>query len=131
MVEPSIEESIKQNFKETRLSIEEEARKANLPFTPILIAVSKTKSPEKIKVAYDVGQRQFGENYVQEIVEKAPKVLFFLLFSLIFSTFSKQLPSDIIWHFIGHLQSNKVKELIGLSLFLFFCYFFNICYLFL
>lgn len=77
MVEPSIEESIKQNFKETRLSIEEEAKKANIPFTPVLIAVSKTKSPEKIKVAYDVGQRQFGENYVQEIVEKAPKVLLF------------------------------------------------------
>ena len=57
-----------------------------------LIAVSKTKPVEDIKALYDLGQRDFGENYVQELVEK--QVL---------------LPPDIRWHFIGHLQSNKVK----------------------
>lgn len=57
-----------------------------------LVAVSKTKSPEEILALYDMGQRDFGENYVQELVEKYV-----------------QLPKDIRWHFIGHLQSNKVK----------------------
>jgi pyridoxal phosphate enzyme (YggS family) len=59
-----------------------------------LVAVSKTKSVEEIKQLYDLGQRDFGENYVQELVEK-----------------EKQLPKDIRWHFIGHLQSNKVKQI--------------------
>ena len=58
----------------------------------ILVAVSKTKPVEDILELYDLGQRDFGENYVQELVEK-----------------QKQLPKDIRWHFIGHLQSNKVK----------------------
>ena len=57
-----------------------------------LIAVSKTKPIEAIMEAYNAGQRVFGENYVQEISEKQPA-----------------LPSDIEWHFIGHLQSNKAK----------------------
>jgi len=57
-----------------------------------LVAVSKTKPVEDIKALYDLGQRDFGENYVQELVEK-----------------SAQLPKDIRWHFIGHLQTNKVK----------------------
>jgi len=57
-----------------------------------LVAVSKTKPVEDIKVLYDLGHRDFGENYVQELVEK-----------------QGQLPTDIRWHFIGHLQSNKVK----------------------
>jgi pyridoxal phosphate enzyme (YggS family) len=60
-----------------------------------LIAVSKTKSVEEIKELYDLGQRDFGENYVQELVEK-----------------QKQLPKDIQWHFIGHLQTNKVKLIV-------------------
>ena len=59
-----------------------------------LIAVSKTKSDEDIMTLYDLGQRDFGENYVQELVEK-----------------ESSLPKDIRWHFIGHLQSNKVKYL--------------------
>mmetsp|Transcript_10463 Transcript_10463/g.12000 ORF Transcript_10463/g.12000 Transcript_10463/m.12000 type:complete len:255 (+) Transcript_10463:98-862(+) len=58
-----------------------------------LVAVSKTKPKEMIMEAYDADQRHFGENYVQDFVEKAP-----------------HLPLDIKWHFIGHLQSNKVKE---------------------
>lgn len=57
-----------------------------------LVAVSKTKPVEDIKELYDLGHRDFGENYVQELVDK-----------------QAQLPKDIRWHFIGHLQSNKVK----------------------
>jgi PLP dependent protein len=57
-----------------------------------LVAVSKTKSIEEILELYDKGQRDFGENYVQELVEK-----------------EQALPKDIRWHFIGHLQTNKVK----------------------
>ncbi len=59
-----------------------------------LLAVSKTKQPEQIKALYDLGQRDFGENYVQELLEK-----------------QSLLPNDIRWHFIGHLQTNKVKFL--------------------
>ncbi|MGN6637755.1 MAG: YggS family pyridoxal phosphate-dependent enzyme, partial [Mucilaginibacter sp.] len=57
-----------------------------------LIAVSKTKPIEEIQEAYNAGQRLFGENMVQELVEKY-----------------EHLPHDIQWHLIGHLQSNKVK----------------------
>jgi PLP dependent protein len=57
-----------------------------------LVAVSKTKPVSDIQELYDLGHRDFGENYVQELVEK-----------------ETQLPKDIRWHFIGHLQSNKVK----------------------
>lgn len=57
-----------------------------------LIAVSKTKPIEDLQEAYDAGQRKFGENMVQELVEKQEK-----------------LPKDIEWHLIGHLQTNKVK----------------------
>jgi PLP dependent protein len=59
-----------------------------------LVAVSKTKPVEDIKELYAMGQRDFGENYVQELVDKQAK-----------------LPADIRWHFIGHLQSNKVKHI--------------------
>jgi pyridoxal phosphate enzyme (YggS family) len=58
----------------------------------VLVAVSKTKPVEDIKALYDLGQKDFGENYVQELAEK-----------------QTQLPNDIRWHFIGHLQGNKVK----------------------
>lgn len=57
-----------------------------------LVAVSKIKPPGDIRKLYDYGQRDFGENYVQELVEK-----------------QNLLPGDIRWHFIGHLQRNKVK----------------------
>lgn len=57
-----------------------------------LVAVSKTKPANDIQQLYDAGERNFGENYVQELVEKQPV-----------------LPADIKWHYIGHLQSNKVK----------------------
>lgn len=60
-----------------------------------LIAVSKTQSTEKIKEAYDTGIKDFGENKVQELLAKIDK-----------------LPNDIKWHMIGHLQTNKVKDII-------------------
>jgi len=66
--------------------------KKQLPQHVTLVAVSKTKPVEAVMEAYNAGQRDFGENYVQEMVDK-----------------HGQLPSDIRWHFIGHLQSNKVK----------------------
>eukprot|EP00128_Syssomonas_multiformis_P008987 Colp12_sorted_trinity150504_noHs@36230 len=65
---------------------------------PRLVAVSKTKPVEALKEVYDQGHRHFGENYVQELLEKAP-----------------QLPEDIEWHFIGHLQSNKCNMLTELG----------------
>src|SRR6476469_9498307 len=65
---------------------------AELKDKATFVAVSKTKPVEDIKALYDLGQRDFGENYVQELVDK-----------------QAQLPSDIRWHFIGHLQRNKVK----------------------
>ena len=66
--------------------------KSSLPEHVTLVAVSKTKPNADILEAYEAGQRVFGENYVQELVEK-----------------QEQLPNDIQWHFIGHLQSRKAK----------------------
>lgn len=65
---------------------------AELPKDVTLVAVSKTKPNEAILEAYDAGQRIFGENKVQEMAQKA-----------------EELPKDIQWHLIGHLQRNKVK----------------------
>ncbi len=64
------------------------------PLGVTLVAVSKKKPAEDIAGFYELGQRDFGENYVQELTEKQPL-----------------LPNDIRWHFIGHLQGNKVKEI--------------------
>jgi pyridoxal phosphate enzyme (YggS family) len=61
-----------------------------------LVAVSKTKTVDDILALYAEGQRDFGENYVQELLDK-----------------QSRLPADIRWHFIGHLQSNKVKHIIS------------------
>lgn len=61
-----------------------------------VVAVGKTKPISLIRQLYDAGHRCFGENYVQEFIDKAP-----------------QLPQDIQWHFIGHLQSNKAKSLLA------------------
>ncbi len=66
--------------------------KSEIPANVTLVAVSKTKPNEMLMEAYEAGQRDFGENYVQELVDK-----------------HELLPKDIHWHFIGHLQSNKVK----------------------
>jgi len=74
--------------KEQYLKIREELDRKNVT----LVAVSKTKPASDILELYEAGQRDFGENYVQELVDKY-----------------EQLPKDIRWHFIGHLQTNKVK----------------------
>ncbi len=74
---------IAENLKRIRSEIAPEVR---------LVAVSKTRSVDEIMEAYQSGQRVFGENRVPELTEKHPA-----------------LPEDIEWHFIGHLQSNKVK----------------------
>ena len=74
--------------KEKYIEIINELKSKNV----LLVAVSKTKSIDDIKELYELGQRDFGENYVQEMVDKY-----------------HELPKDIRWHFIGHLQSNKVK----------------------
>lgn len=66
--------------------------KSQIPAHVTLVAVSKTKPVADLMEAYDAGQHIFGENYVQELVEK-----------------QEQMPNDIQWHFIGHLQSRKVK----------------------
>jgi len=68
----------------------------NASSSPVrLVAVSKYIPPEDIQCAYSAGQRHFGENYIQELVQKA-----------------ETLPDDIKWHFIGALQSNKCKMLV-------------------
>jgi len=66
--------------------------RSQLPEGVCLVAVSKFKPAADIREAYEAGQRDFGENYVQEMVSKA-----------------EELPADTRWHFIGHLQTNKVK----------------------
>lgn len=88
--EPS-REQLEANFKSVSQAIEAVGKGRKVQ----LVAVSKTKSPACLEPLYNLGQRVFGENYVQELLRKAP-----------------ELPSDIQWHFIGHLQTNKVKELL-------------------
>ena len=73
-----------------------EAVLATLPVGVGLVAVSKFHPAGAIRAAYDAGQRRFGESRVQELLGKEP-----------------ELPADIDWHFIGHLQTNKVKQVVG------------------
>ena len=67
----------------------------------LLVAVSKTKSNEEILKAYELGIRDFGENYVQELISKMDS-----------------LPKDINWHMIGHLQTNKVRDIVKRNIYL-------------
>jgi PLP dependent protein len=93
-------ESISSNLAAVREQIAEACRKAGRSEDEVtLIAVSKTKSAAAVREAWDAGQREFGESYVQEFLEKleAPELA--------------GLPID--WHFIGHLQSNKVRQIVG------------------
>lgn len=69
---------------------------AALPDGVSLVAVSKFHPVSALREAYDAGQRMFGESRVQELLQKIP-----------------QMPGDVQWHFIGHLQTNKVHQLIG------------------
>ena len=87
---------IKENIKNVQSKIEHACKNASRDInTAHLIAVSKTKPISMLQEAYDAGIRDFGENKVQEILEKYDK-----------------LPNDIRWHMIGHLQRNKVKYII-------------------
>lgn len=87
---------IEQNLTEVKKRIADACRRAGRPVDSVtLIAVSKTKPLSALEEAYGCGQRDFGENKVQEIAEKAP-----------------QMPEDCRFHMIGHLQRNKVKQVI-------------------
>ena len=70
--------------------------RGQLPPEVLLVAVSKTKPLEDLQAAYDAGQRDFGENRVQEMAEK-----------------HAALPQDIRWHMIGHVQTNKIKDFVS------------------
>ena len=87
---------VRENLEQVRKNIEEACREVGRdPSEVTLIAVSKTKPVPLLREAYDAGARCFGENKVQEIMDKYP-----------------QLPEDIQWHMIGHLQRNKVKYIV-------------------
>lgn len=88
---------IRENLVSVQKNIEESCERAGRNAEDVrLIAVSKTKPVEALKEAYEAGCRDFGENKVQELTEKY-----------------EELPKDIRWHMIGHLQRNKVKYLVG------------------
>ncbi|KAK2958237.1 putative Pyridoxal phosphate homeostasis protein [Blattamonas nauphoetae] len=87
--------SVASNLQVVLKRIETLSSEAHRTNVPALIAVSKTKPSSLLMEAYIAGQRDFGENYVQELVDKVP-----------------EMPNDVKWHFIGHLQSNKVAQLI-------------------
>lgn len=88
---------ITENISKVRKNMEEACRVSGRnPEEFSLIAVSKTKPVSMLQEAYDAGCRDFGENKVQEIMDKIDR-----------------LPSDIRWHMIGHLQTNKVKYIVG------------------
>lgn len=88
---------VKEQLEEVREHIREAcARVGRNPEEVTLIAVSKTKPIPMLQEAYDAGARDFGENKVQELTAKKP-----------------ELPADIRWHMIGHLQRNKVHQVVG------------------
>ena len=88
---------IRENIESVEERISGACRRAGRDRSEVhLICVTKTKPEEMLREAYEAGKRDFGENKVQEIVRKKPA-----------------LPDDIRWHMIGHLQRNKVKQLIG------------------
>ena len=87
---------IKENLEEVEARITRACERSGRERSEVtLISVSKTKPAEMLQEAYDAGSRDFGENKPQEIREKYP-----------------QLPTDIRWHMIGHLQRNKIKYII-------------------
>lgn len=87
---------IRENLTNVLTKIKEAEEKSRFHQTVTLVAVSKTHPVSDIQEAYDAGVRDFGENKVQELMSKID-----------------ELPSDIRWHLIGHLQRNKVKYIIG------------------
>lgn len=93
----SKESMLRENLKNVEENIARACDKAGRRRKDVtLVAVSKTKPVEVLKEAYDLGVRVFGENKVQELLDKY-----------------EALPKDIEWHMIGHLQTNKVKYIIG------------------
>ena len=89
--------TIKDHLNEVRENIRKACEKSGRsPEEVTLIAVSKTKPVDMLMDVYRAGARDFGENKVQELVDKIP-----------------QMPSDVRWHMIGHLQRNKVKYIVG------------------
>ena len=88
---------LKENFQSVEARIQAACDRAGRSRKEVtLIAVSKTKPVEMLQTIYDAGSRDFGENKVQEMCDKI-----------------EQLPTDIRWHMIGHLQRNKVKYIVG------------------
>ncbi len=97
MSEDLRDEEIAARLAAVRRAIEEAAAKAGRPAASVrLLAVSKNKPPEAIRAAYAAGQREFGENYAQELAAKAEAL--------------RDL-DGIVWHFIGRLQRNKAKQI--------------------
>jgi PLP dependent protein len=93
--------SIADNLQAVRARVQQAASAAGRdPATVLLLAVSKTKPVQAIAEAYEAGQRDFGENYAQELARKARQLA--------------HLP-DIRWHHIGHVQSNKIRELVPVA----------------
>ena len=80
--------TIKENIDDLKKDLEN--------YDAMLLAVTKTHGVDKIMEVYDYGLRDFGENKVQELIEKKEKM-----------------PKDINWHLIGHLQTNKVNKIVG------------------
>jgi pyridoxal phosphate enzyme (YggS family) len=90
--------SLSDSYSEVRSRISNAAKRNEKP-EPMLIAVSKGQSVDAIAELYKLGQRDFGENYVQELLEKNAEL-------------TQRGFHDLRWHFIGHLQTNKVKSLL-------------------
>ncbi len=88
--------SVKENLEEVLCRIEKVRARAGLEQKVTLVAVSKTVDPGRIREAYEAGARAFGENRVQEMLQKQPL-----------------LPENIEWHLIGRLQKNKIKYIIN------------------
>lgn len=96
MEERTQSESLENNYREVKENIRRACEKAGRPEQEVtLLAVSKTKPVDMLLDVYRAGARDFGENKVQELLDKIP-----------------QMPSDIRWHMIGHLQRNKVKYIV-------------------
>ncbi|MCM1304269.1 MAG: YggS family pyridoxal phosphate-dependent enzyme [Lachnospiraceae bacterium] len=88
---------IQQNLEQVRQTIQDACKRAGRDDKEVtLISVSKTKPLSMLREAYEAGARDFGENKVQELMEKIP-----------------EMPGDVRWHMIGHLQRNKVKYIVG------------------
>ena len=88
---------LKNNYEAVKNNIEQACMRSNRDLSEVtLIAVSKTKPVPMLQEIYDAGARDFGENKVQELCQKY-----------------EELPQDIRWHMIGHLQRNKVKQVVG------------------